>query len=336
MMVEKKQESRESKEVEMKEETKTSFSISKNPWETATFILGVIVVVLLVVAFRGGITGNVVGKTSAAEKLVDYLNTKTGGGITLVSSEDAGNLYKVMVSYKGDEVPVYITKDGKYFVQGVIPMATQDAKAETPKNVPKSDKPKVEAFIFSYCPYGLQFEKALLPVYDLLKNKADIDIVAIGAMHGEFEKQESLRQISIEQLYGKDKLFLYLKEFNSNTNIGSCSGEDACLNKYLPAIYSKLGIDKSKVENYIKTSAEKIYEEQGAKASELGISGSPTFVINGVEVSVSRTSDAIKTAVCSAFNTSPSECSQNLSTVSPSSGFGSSSGSSSSAAASCG
>jgi len=293
----------------------------------------------LILFFRGGITGGITGKVvsekDAADKLISYLSTIAQGEITFVSSEDIGSLYKVTVSYQGDEIPVYITKDGNYFVQGAIPISGETTGSDVEaQEVPKSDKPKVEAFIFSYCPYGLQFEKALLLVYDLLKNKADINIVAIGAMHGEFEKQESLRQISIEQLYGKDKLFAYLKEFNGNTNIGSCDGEAACLNKYLPGVYSKLEIDKTKVENYMKTDAGKIYEGQGARASSLGVSGSPTFVINGVETQVARTPDSIKIAVCGAFSDVPSECSQNLSTASPSPGFGAStaSGSASSSA----
>ena len=233
------------------EEVKEKKAGNKNSWKIAAVVLGVAVVVMLVLFLNGGITGGITGKAisekDAADKLISYLSTRAQGEITFVSSEDIGNLYMVTVSYMGEEIPVYVTKDGDYFVQGVIPMSeeTSSPNAET-QEVPKSDKPKVEAFIFSYCPYGLQFEKALLPVYDLLKSKADINIVAIGAMHGEYEKQESLRQISVEQLYGKDKLFSYLKEFNSNTNVGSCNGEDSCLNKYLPAIYSKLRIYKKK------------------------------------------------------------------------------------------
>ena len=45
-----------------------------------------------------------------------------------------------------------------------------------PPVVPKSDRPKVELFVMSYCPYGLQMEKAYLPAWELLKNKADIDL----------------------------------------------------------------------------------------------------------------------------------------------------------------
>jgi len=301
-------------------------TVKKNPWVIATIILAILSFILLILMLRGGITGNiitgrVIGGEDAGNKLIDYLNTKTNGGVEYISYEDMGSIYEVIVLYQGQEIPVYITKDGKYFVQGAVPITSASDTSTSAEEVPKSDKPKVEAFIFSYCPYGLQFEKALIPVYDLLKNSADIDIIAIGAMHGEFEKTETLRQISIEQLYGKDKLFEYLKEFATSTDIGSCNGKDTCLEKYLLSIYSKLDMDKIKIEDYMKTSASKIYVEQNARAKELGISGSPTFVINDVKVQVTRSPDAIKQAICNAFNAPPNECSQTLSTSAASAGF---------------
>jgi len=312
---------------------------NKNDWKVLCGILAIIVIALLVYMFLGkGITGNVISENDANTKIVDYLNSKTGGGVTPVSTKDIGNLYEITVSYQGNNVPVYVTKDGGYFVQGAIPITGDvintdtDTNQDAPQDVVKSDKPVVEAFIFSYCPYGLQFEKALFPVYDLLKNKADINIVAIGAMHGEYEKIETLRQISIEQLYGKDKLFSYLKEFDINVDISSCRGDDACLNKYLPNIYKKLSIDKTKIESYMKSGAEKFYQEQNTRASGLGIGGSPTFVINGAQVNVGRNPEAIKKAVCEAFNTAPSECTQILSTASASAGFGASTDSSAASA----
>lgn len=337
------------KNTEKSDETASSNEAAKtsrkiNFWMISTAVLALIIIVMFV---RGGITGAATGalsKEQAGNKVLQLVNDYLiqDGTATLDSVSDESGLYKVNLDYNSNKIPVYITKDSKSLIlpNGIMGIAeleatAQNAKQEQPTEITKTDKPTVEVFVFSYCPYGLQFEKALFPVYDLLKDKVDINIVAIGAMHGEFEKQESLRQISIEQLYGKDKLFAYLKEFDNSANISSCSGEDTCLNKYLPLIYSKLGIDKTKVENYMKSDAGKIYNEQGARASSLGISGSPAFVINGVKVQVSRTADAIKTAVCDAFNTAPSECSQSLSTASPSPGFGSSSGNSGSAA-SCG
>ena len=46
-----------------------------------------------------------------------------------------------------------------------------------------------------------------------------------------------------------------------------------------------------------------------------GVTGSPTLIINGVDYSGARTSEAYKQAICSAFKTAPAECNQSLSTT---------------------
>ena len=313
-------------------QAKTRFSsrLKRNPWIASTGILITICLILIAFIFGfGSSTGNVVSENEAGTKIVSFLNSKVGGGVSQSSIEDIGSVYKVMVSYQGGDIPVYVTKDGKYFVQGLTPLTgeaisqqEQETLKETPKEIPKSDKPKVEAFVFSYCPYGTQFEKALIPVYKILKNKADINIVAIGAMHGEYEKQESLRQLCIQKIYGKDKLFNYLEKFLGETAIGNCNGDEKCLEPLINKLYSQTGISKSVVDSCMQKDAAALYSSDTARASQLGISGSPGFVINGVEVSVNRSPDAIMKAICSAFNTEPEECSQAVSSEAAQPGFG--------------
>ena len=60
-----------------------------------------------------------------------------------------------------------------------------------------------------------------------------------------------------------------------------------------------------------------------------GIRGSPTFVVNDKVVSINRSPEAIKEAICSAFNNPPEECNQRLSGNVTSPGFGGGVGSSS-------
>ena len=72
------------------------------------------------------------------------------------------------------------------------------------------------------------------------------------------------------------------------------------------------------------TKSEAIYNAQGARASELGISGSPDVAINDVELQVGRSPEAVKKVICDSFITAPSECSQTLSTSQASAWFGSS------------
>jgi len=316
----------EEKSEKKKENKKSDFDFKKlmhNYWAISTVVLAVLLIIVLV--FPRGTSG--VGTTAAAEKVINFVE-ENGGEATLVSTGEENGLYKITISIQGQAMPVYVTKDGKYLMPNAIPLELDiDANNANPSNtqpidVPKSDKPIVEAFVFSYCPYGLQFEKALAPVYGLLKNKADINLVTIGAMHGEYEKQESLRQLCIQKNYGKDKLWAYLDKFMVDTAVGACSSNEACSKPLVEVIMTSLGIDKAKINACMPTDGLTLYDTDGVRAQALGISGSPTFVINGVEVSVGRTPDAIKTAICNAFNTAPSECSGNLSTSAATAGFG--------------
>jgi predicted DsbA family dithiol-disulfide isomerase len=96
---------------------------------------------------------------------------------------------------------------------------------------------------------------------------------------------------------------------------------------------SSLSIDSSKIDSCMTADAEALYNTDTAAAKQLGITGSPSFTINGAKVQVNRTPEAIKKAICDAFTTAPSECSQNLSSTAASAGFGAGA---STAAASCG
>ncbi|MEK6926865.1 MAG: hypothetical protein AABX11_00385 [Nanoarchaeota archaeon] len=311
-----------------------------NPWMVSTIVLGVIALVLIGFMTFGGVTGNVVSEKSVSDSLVSFVEAQ-GGSLTVLSTTKESGMYKVTVSVEGQEMPVYVSLDGKYLIPSTIPL-TADAQAavggsqqeQAPVEVPKSDKPVADFYVFSYCPYGTQMEKALVPVYNLLKSKADINIVAIGAMHGEYERQESLRQLCIQKNYGKDKLFAYLDKFLVNAEVGKCNGNDACVVPLIEAIYTQIGIDKSKINTCMPTEGAALYTADGQKAASLGISGSPSVTINGVNVQVGRSPALVQQAICSAFNVAPSECSQNLSSASASAGFGSTA--SSGSTASCG
>jgi hypothetical protein len=342
--------------VEDAREKESEISFKKNPWMIATIILGIVIVGLLIYTFRAGLpTGAAVSIPSdeAGKKVVDFAKAQ-GTDATLVKVNEKSGLYEVLVLISGKEIPVYVTKDGENLVLSLIPLSQvmasqcktnadcqaneeciQGSCAAKPQEVPKTDKPKVQGFFFSYCPYGTQFEKAMVPVYDLLKNKADIGVVFIGAMHGEYERVESLRQICIEKNYGKDKLWKYLNDFNTNSAIGSCGGTDTCVNPLIENIYKTNSIDKTKIETCMKNDAPALYDAQVKLSSSLGISGSPTFVINGVQVQVERSPEAVKKAICDSFTTAPSECTKVLSTTAASPGFGASASTSGNSGTQC-
>lgn len=298
----------------------SNFNKKQNPWMIASAVLGIAVIVLLVMVFRGGVTGNVISEKSAGDELVKFLNVKTGGGVTFVSSADKGNLYEVTVSYQSQNIPVYITKDGKYFVQGATPLTgdatasdivdTTNTNTQPPQDLVKSDKPKVEAFIMTHCPYGTQIEKGIIPVVKALGTNADVKIRFVHYfMHGDKEEQETYRQLCIREEQS-GKFWTYLEAFLEKGDSASA--------------LTKAGVDKTKLDACMASTgkAKDYYAADSKLSNQYGVQGSPTLVINGAQVDSGRSPDILKTTICGAFNKSPSACSQALSTASPDPGFG--------------
>lgn len=323
-------------EKEIKKEEKKIikfFSNKSNIWMSVSVVLAV----LLVVALAFGSSFGNISKEKAASLVSSYASAQ-GATISIVNVTAKGNLYQVLISYQGQNIPFYVSKDGKYLgqmteVKGLALSASSSAsQSDTPQNVPKSDKPTVILWVFTYCPYGTQTEKGLIPVYNLLKDKAIIDIKYIGAMHGQFEETESLRQLCIQKNYGQDKFMSYIMKLDTNASVGNCGGADSCVLPIINNIYSSLGIDKTKIDSCMINDAPALYAAQEKEASSLGISGSPTLVINDVQVQSGRSPSALLSTICSAFNTSPSECTQTLDSASPSAGFGATASESASAA----
>jgi len=193
-----------------------------------------------------------------------------------------------------------------------------------PTSIPKSDRPEAHAFIMSYCPYGLQFLKAYVPVMELLGNKADLKVNFVPyTMHGEKEMLENTRMYCIQKEQS-DKFTAYLRCYLANNgDYGKCitdAGIDSaklatCMN-VTDAAYNISNTFKSSTSNYPP------YVIDQSLAQAYGANGSPTFGINGQPVSVNRAAEAIKEAVCSAFNNPPAECNQQLSSSAEAAGFG--------------
>jgi len=315
------------------------------PWVVSTFVLGILVILLLAGnLFNFNITGNAVSANKAGENILNFAVSQ-GMTAEVVSVTSEGSFYKVILSIDGSEVPVYVTKDGKYFTSSLIPLITEvdastsDTTTQT-QEIPKSVKPSVELYVFTYCPYGTQAEKGIIPVVELLGDKIDFSIRQIGAMHDPdgcsgsacYESFEAKRQLCIEKNY-PTKFLNYLTEFDGNADVGACKGLDTCVTPLINSIYTKLGISASKINTCMTTDGVTMYSTEEENSQSQGVSGSPTLIINGVKVSSARDSASYLDTICQAFSDGsvPTECGQQLSSVSPSPGFGTSSGGASSA-----
>jgi len=305
----------------------------RNPFLYST--IAMVILLISVVFLTPRPTGMVVSvdKNIVGNKVVDYINKNLvqSGSASLVSVEDMGSFYKVMTSYQGRQIPVYASKDGKYLFTGFFNMSEtkqvqQQSQTQT-QEVPKSDRPDVHVFVMSYCPFGLQFLKAYIPVMELLGDKTDLQINFVDyAMHGKKEVDENTIIYCIQKEQ-KDTLTQYLRCFVQSGNHTECA--------------DKSGIDSSKLDTCISEADEQynitnLYNDKSTWLNgrfpqflidkplndKYGVRGSPTFVINGKTVSVTRSPEAIKDAICNAFNNPPTECNTNLSTTVESPGIG--------------
>jgi glutaredoxin len=305
-------------------------------WKIFSLVLLVALVGSIYMNFRGFSFSGQLSSNDVGKKVIDFINNnlvQPGTSASLVSVKDMGSYYEIITSYQGQQIPVYATKDGKIlFLQAIEMTETQKTQTQTTtqqqtQDIPKRDAPDVKVFIMSYCPYGIQAVKALLPVMKLLDRKADITIHYVDyIMHGEKEVYENLRQYCIQKEQ-RDKFYDYMLCFVQSGDYQKCLNE------------AKVDVNKLNVcmnETDQKYNVTKYYQDRSTWLGgvyplflvekdlndKYGVRGSPTIIINDKEVRVNRSPEAFKQAICQAFTNPPTECNQTLSTGTASPGIG--------------
>lgn len=290
--------------------------LKENPWMVSTAILAILALILILPGAVGRVTGNVVSGNSAAENLLAFYESGGATGLSIDSVEKISGVYRINFNYQGQVVPVYTTIDGKYAgTLSPIVQQTETSSETGSVEIVKSDKPKVELFIWGYCPYGVQAQGPLAEVAELLKDKADFSAVLYYDGHGEFETQQNKIQECIQKLE-PTKYWSYAAGFvNDVYPVCSQSRDVACDKTESVKVMKSVGINSDAVMSCVDSQGEDLIAKASDYSSELGVQGSPTLIINGVKVNTARNAEAFKEAVCSAFNTEPSECSETLSST---------------------
>jgi len=103
----------------------------KDPWKilTVIFAIAFIVTVFLYYQKANNLSGEKAGK-----KLVEFLNSRADGTIGYISSQDLGSVYEITISYLGQQIPVYVTKDGEYFIQTIIQISDNSLLKDVSEN----------------------------------------------------------------------------------------------------------------------------------------------------------------------------------------------------------
>jgi hypothetical protein len=272
-----------------------------------------------------------------AEKFVAENLVQPGTSVSVKGVTKENGLYKLDLKVDQQEIVAYMTKDGKGFFPQMMDMAEfekqkkdQQAATEAKANVevPKNEKPSVEAFIMSYCPYGTQIEKGLLPVLKALGNKIDFKLKFVDyAMHEKKELDENLVQYCVQK-NEPAKLITYLECFLKKED-----SSKPCL--------SQSGINQTKLDTCVSETDKQfgVTEKYNDKSTwsngsfppfdvdktdneKYGVQGSPTFVVNGVQVEAQRDPASLLATICKGFSNQPQECAAELSSTAPAPGFG--------------
>ncbi|MEK6925852.1 MAG: DsbA family protein [Nanoarchaeota archaeon] len=286
----------DSKEASVPEDKRKTMTekFRENPWVLSTVVLAVVTLVLLISNFSGGMTGGAIGVASKADveqKVVDFVKLQTGETVNVVSSEMKNGLYEVVVSFQGQNVPLYVTADGQALVQGVlsfdeINQLSQDQQAVANQVIPVSvdDDPvkgnpasKVTIVEFSdfECPFCRKFFTETYPsiIKDYVntgKAKIVFRDFPLISIHTKAQKASEAAQCAYEQ--GKfwemhDKLF---------ENQNSLDVSD--LKKYA----QELKLDTVKFNDCLdsgKMASE--VQKDSADGQSYGVTGTPAFFING-------------------------------------------------------
>src|SRR3989344_1349321 len=280
-----------------------------------------------------------------AQKAIVYINSNnlSDTPATLVAAAGESGIVKITIKIGETEFDSYATKDGKLLFPQAFDMSGKKAGDEGSQNtdtttgktaeeiiaaIQKSDKPLVEAFVVSRCPFGIQMQRMIADAVNSVPALAqnirveyigDVSGNTITAMHGDAEAQENLRQICIRE----EQPTKYWKYVSCQMKAGDTAG-----------CQTSTGISSSQLDACVSTPSRGVaYAQKDFDlANQYGVSGSPTLIVNGAETSEftsdnlpvfgsARSSDEMKTIVCKAFNTQPSFCSTQLNTAQAATSF---------------
>lgn len=282
-------------------------------------------------------------KVSAiTEVFSDYFYVYSQGqavDLTYDSYIETDSHVKLIYIFNGQEFDIYISKDYEYLYPSVLKYEefkteVDNAKAqmgtaepEEPAELEQTEEPEVLLFVMSFCPYGNIAEDAMAPVVESIGDSMYFEPVYIvsggpgawGSLHGQVELNQDIREKIIYNLHGPEVWMDYVYQVNQECDY---TNADTCWTGPAEA----MGINTTEVEELFnnETYVDELLYKEASLSAAYGVSGSPTLIINGKTMSIARTPEAYKDAVCSADLSPHENCTAELSaeTTAPSGSCG--------------
>ena len=306
-------------------------------WEIASILL----LIILFASFSKDIFSP--SQEEIGKRVTEYINTNIlqgQGEAVLESIEERGDLYLLTLSIDGQPFESYATKDGKLiFPQGieietngeVIP-ATGGSVVNTCEHIDKVDRPQLDMFVMSFCPYGQQAQSLIIPVAKFFGDWMDINPWYVSyppsyyagkeaefceedvcAMHGLGELHENMRQACVWK-YDKNEYWTYVGciiEKCDYSNIDECW--EQCTED----------MNKNEIKLCQKDEGVALMKRSMNKMQEHGVSGSETLIINNERLQMSSyrwDPNKLRELICCGFNNQPDICEKTITGVTATAG----------------
>lgn len=308
----------------------TTASKPMNIWKPIAIVMTILFLVTVAIYLFMPPTGAVIGAALTPAQAGDIAATYIQNNlvsptvsVNVTNVTKVGNFYQINILLSAgtasQNVESYLSLDGRYFFPSGYDLTapTTTVTTTTVEPVPKTDKPTVQLYVMSYCPYGNQAEDTLLPVYNLLKDKVNFNVSfivsvsgdTVSSLHGANEVTEDEREAFILSQYGFGKWMTFAAYVNANC--GSASSVSCW-----EAAANAAGLNPADITAGVAAKGLSLMKDSEAASNAVGATGSPTMLINGVEstaVYQYGDSEAYKQAICNAFTTAPAECATVLS-----------------------
>ena len=243
------------------------------------------------------------------------------------------NLEKTQTWKMRPDIRTVFEKVGQYYkLKDEVTGASYYINAEARKQHLKSlgitlgdNRPQIDFYVMSFCPYGNQAEEAIASVYNVLKGKADfnphyviysnyaggsskycIENGTYCSMHGVQEVHQDIRELCVNKYMGTDDYFKFIVAINKKCNSRNV---DSCWEN----IAKDLNLSVSKIKECEKNESASLAKQEYNLNKIWHVSGSPTVFIDGQLYTGKRTPQAYLNALCGAFEKAPKECSTKIS-----------------------
>jgi hypothetical protein len=170
------------------------------------------------------------------------------------------------------------------------------------------EKVRIDFYVMSWCPYGMQVVNSMGPVLKELGQSVDFRMFFIGtksksgklsSLHGQGELEEDLRQVCAMKYYSDAYLYMdYI--ICRNGNIRSAKWESCA---------QKNGMDVQTLRECSEgAQGQELLSESIRASKAMKATGSPTMYIDGKRYNGNRGPLDFKAALCEAMDTKAQAC----------------------------